>query len=71
MCIRDRLPVGGKNFSISEAAQLAEDIGASWVVPMHCSSQTAQEFVDHMLGHRPRQRFKVFQTGEKWTVPEE
>ena len=29
------------------------------------------EFVSHMLGHRPEQRFKVFQCGEKWTVPEE
>jgi len=65
------LPVGGKNFSISEAAQLAEDIDASWVVPMHCSQDTTQEFVDHMLGHRPYQRFKTLQVGEKWTVPEE
>jgi len=29
------------------------------------------EFVSHMLGQRPAQRFKVFQCGEKWTVPEE
>jgi L-ascorbate 6-phosphate lactonase len=65
------LPIGGKNFSISQAAQLAEDIGAKWVVPMHCSAETAQEFVDHVLGHRPYLRFKVLQPGEKWTVPEE
>jgi hypothetical protein len=24
-----------------------------------------------MLGHRPEQQFKLFQSGEKWTVPEE
>jgi hypothetical protein len=24
-----------------------------------------------MLGQRPDQQFKVFQTGEKWTVPED
>jgi hypothetical protein len=38
------------------------------------SGSTAGEesdFVAHMLGHRPEQRFKVFQPGEKWTVPED
>jgi hypothetical protein len=29
------------------------------------------EFVTHLLGHRPEQRFRVLQCGEKWTVPEE
>ncbi|MEQ1886724.1 MAG: MBL fold metallo-hydrolase [Bryobacteraceae bacterium] len=65
------LPVGGNNFSVAQAAQLAEDIGAKWVVPMHCSAATAQEFENHMLGHRPYQQFKVLQPGEKWTVPED
>jgi L-ascorbate metabolism protein UlaG (beta-lactamase superfamily) len=77
------LPVGGANFSASEAAELAQDIGAGWVVPMHygmfARSHVSRgpavdregEFVAHMLGHRPEQRFKVFQCGEKWTVPEE
>lgn len=68
------LPVGGKTFSVSEAAQLAADIGAAWVAPMH--HQTFNEdleaaFVTHMLGHRPAQRFHVFRCGEKWTVPED
>ena len=65
------LPVGGKNFSVSEAAQLAEDIGAKWLVPMHYESGQENDFVTHMLGQRPHQQFKVFQVGEKWTVPEE
>jgi hypothetical protein len=26
-------------------------------------------FIEHMLGQRPYQRFKVFQCGEGWTVP--
>jgi L-ascorbate 6-phosphate lactonase len=65
------LPVGGKNFSVSEAAQLAEDIGAAWLVPMHYDPGGESDFIDHMLGQRPRQQFKVFQVGEKWTVPEE
>ena len=73
------LPVGGANFSASEAAQLAQDIGAAWVVPMHYgmfgdapeTQKAESDFVAHMLGHRPEQRFKMFQCGEKWTVPEE
>jgi len=68
------LPIGGKNFSVPQAAQLAADIGASWIVPMHYGTfddRDESEFVAHMLGHRPEQRFKVFQCGEKWTVPEE
>lgn len=68
------LPVGGKNFSPSEAAQLAIDMGAKWVVPMHygtfCEDRESA-FVAHMLGHRPELRFRVFQVGERWTVPEE
>jgi L-ascorbate metabolism protein UlaG (beta-lactamase superfamily) len=65
------LPVGGKNFSASDAAQLAEDIGASWLAPMHYTPGEENSFVTHMLGQRPRQQFKVFEIGEKWTVPEE
>lgn len=65
------LPIGGKNFSASEAAQLAEDIGANWLVPMHYEPGEEADFVTHMLGQRPRQQFKVFEIGEKWTVPEE
>jgi L-ascorbate 6-phosphate lactonase len=65
------LPVGGKNFPASEAAQLAEDIGASWLVPMHYQPGQESDFVTHMLGQRPHQQFKVFEVGERWTVPEE
>lgn len=83
------LPIGEGNLSVNEAAQLAADIGARWLVPMHYrtfskAARTTEpdgpvradddletEFVAHMLGHRPEQRFKVFQCGEKWTVPEE
>ncbi len=69
------LPIGGKNFSIGEAGQLATDIGAKWLVPMHYGTfgdgSEENDFIAHMLGHRPEQPFKVFQCGEKWTVPEE
>jgi L-ascorbate metabolism protein UlaG (beta-lactamase superfamily) len=70
------LPIGGGNFTPSEAAQLAVDIGATWVVPMHYKTfgedrGEESEFITHMLGHRPELRFRVFQCGEKWTVPED
>jgi L-ascorbate metabolism protein UlaG (beta-lactamase superfamily) len=68
------LPIGGNNFSPSEAAELAEDIGAAWAIPMHYgtfSEDQESAFVAHMLGHRPGQRFRVFRCGEKWTVPED
>jgi L-ascorbate metabolism protein UlaG (beta-lactamase superfamily) len=68
------LPIGGNNFSVSEAAQLAEDVGAKWLVPMHYGTfdeDRETEFVTHMLGHRPEVRFRTFRVGEKWVVPEE
>lgn len=65
------LGIGGRpnNFEIAEAAQLAEDIGASWLVPMNADETKVDRFVEHMLGHRPAQAFKVFEQGERWTVP--
>jgi len=83
------LPIGPGNFSVSEAAQLASDIGAAWLIPMHhatfiddarttepdgpvqADEDREADFVTHMLGHRPAQKFKVLKCGEKWTVPEE
>ena len=68
------LPINGKgNFEIAEAAQLAEDIGARWLVPMHYGAfaeQTADldRFIDHMLGFRPAIGFKVFEPGERWAI---
>ena len=74
------LPINGRgrgfpgNFEVAEAAQLAEDIGAQWLVPMHYDmfardNIEIDRFVEHMLGHRPAQRFKIFQCGERWAVP--
>jgi L-ascorbate 6-phosphate lactonase len=68
------LPIGKSGFSVSDAAQLAADIGARWLVPMHYQTfgdDLESEFVTHMIGHRPEQRFYTFQCGGKWTVPEE
>ena len=69
------LPINGNgNFDVTEAAQLAHDIGARWLAPMHYGTfadqpDDANRFVDHMLGHRPEIGFKVFQPGEQWAVP--
>ncbi|MEO8026244.1 MAG: MBL fold metallo-hydrolase [Bryobacteraceae bacterium] len=66
------LPIAGKaNFTIQQAAQLAGDIGAAWIVPMHYGTGDDSRFVAHLLGQRPEQAFKVFRVGEKWTVPVE
>lgn len=70
------LPIDGHgNFEIAEAAQLAEDIHAKWLVPMHYGTfaeQTADvnRFVDHLLGFHPSVGFKVFQAGERWMIPD-
>ena len=75
------LPINGRgrgfpgNFEVAEAAQLAEEIGAEWLVPMHydmfaCDTVDINRFIEHMLGHRPAQRFKVFECGEMWALPE-
>ena len=70
------LPIGEEHFSVSAAAQLACDIGAGWVVPMgygtfNDTDHLETRFIAHMLGQRPEQPFKVFQCGERWTVPED
>jgi L-ascorbate 6-phosphate lactonase len=63
------LPIeGAGNFDIAQAAQLAEDIRARWLIPMHYSAD-ASRFVDHMLGFRPSLGFKVFEPGERWMIP--
>jgi L-ascorbate 6-phosphate lactonase len=71
------LPIGGeKNFKIPEAAQLAQQVGAEWLVPMHydmfpgCAVEV-DRFIEHLLGRHPAQRFKVFQCGEGWSIPGE
>ncbi len=64
------------NFTVEEAAQISEQIGAHWLAPMHYgllpgTPGDASAFVDHLLFHRPAQRFKVFTPGEGWTAPED
>jgi len=49
-----------------EAARTREPGG-----PVRAEEDREADFVTHMLGHRPAQKFKVLKCGEKWTVPEE
>jgi L-ascorbate metabolism protein UlaG (beta-lactamase superfamily) len=65
------LPIAGRphNFEIAEAAELAEVIGARWLVPVSDDPARIDGFVTHMLGSRPAQAFKVFEPGERWAVP--
>jgi L-ascorbate metabolism protein UlaG (beta-lactamase superfamily) len=71
------MPINGDgNFDTPGAAQLAEDIEARWLVPMHYGTFAGEpadinHFVDHMLGHRPSIKFKVFEAGEGWAIPSE
>jgi len=68
------LPIDGNgNFEIAEAAQLAEDIHARWLVPMHYGTfaedaADVNRFVDHLLGFHPAVGFKVFEVGERWEI---
>jgi L-ascorbate metabolism protein UlaG (beta-lactamase superfamily) len=68
------LPIAGDgNLSIQEGAQLAQEIGAQWLIPMHyhAGDEAVERFVEHLLGHRPSQKFKVFaEPGDRWTVPQ-
>ncbi|MGH9632672.1 MAG: MBL fold metallo-hydrolase [Bryobacteraceae bacterium] len=63
------IPVGDGEFEAAEAAELAEAIRAEWLVPMNASAEQLNHFVDHMLGHRPAQKFKILEVGEEWPVP--
>ena len=46
-------------------------VETSRAAPVRAGDDLESDFVSHMLGHRPAQKFKVFQCGQKWTVPEE
>lgn len=76
------LPINGRdpargmpgNFTIQEAAALAEEARIGCLVPMHygmfaVNDADPERFVAHLLGHRPAVRFKLFDCGERWTLP--
>jgi L-ascorbate metabolism protein UlaG (beta-lactamase superfamily) len=66
------LPVGAGNdsFTPQQAATLAGDIGARWLVPVCADAAAAGQFLNHLLFHRPEQRFKIFSPWESWQIPE-
>ena len=76
------LPINGRdpargvpgNFSAAEAAQLAVDMGARWVVPTHYDMFTfntvdVQAFAAHVRGRHPALGLRVLRCGERWEVP--
>ena len=65
------LPIAGRpsSFDIAEAANLAEEIGARWLLPVSDDPARVEQFIAHLLGSRPAQAFKVFERGERWSVP--
>lgn len=64
------LPISGPNFTVEEASQLASEIGAAWLVPMHYADrEPLEQFTNQMLFFRPSQRFKTFECGEGWQIP--
>ena len=65
------IPIGATAFEIPAAADLAASIGAEWLVPVAATPAEETAVVTHMLGHRPGQQFKIFECGEKWSVPED
>jgi L-ascorbate 6-phosphate lactonase len=78
------LPINGSdpkrgvagNFNIEQAAQLAADIGAEWLVPTHYDMFTFNtadpgDFVRHMDSRSAGARYKVMQCGEGWRIPAE
>jgi L-ascorbate metabolism protein UlaG (beta-lactamase superfamily) len=61
--------IGPGAFTEAEAADLAERIEVPWLIPAASDPSAGSRFVEHMLGHRPTQRFKVFEPGERWVIP--
>lgn len=61
--------IGPETFTEAQAADLAEQLQLPWLVPAPATPALGQRFLDHMLGHRPLQRFKMFEPGETWEIP--
>lgn len=75
------LPINGRdpargvpgNFTVEEAAALAEAVGAEWLAPMHYDMFTfntvdVSGFVRHVGERHPRQKFRVLKCGELWVL---
>lgn len=63
--------IGPGAFTEIEAADLAEAIEVPWLIPAPLTPEAGTRFLEHMLGHRPLQRFKVFERDEVWALPSE
>jgi L-ascorbate metabolism protein UlaG (beta-lactamase superfamily) len=72
------LPVTGPpgNFSPAEAADLANEIAAKWVVPIGYGMFAGRQadpraFAEQVLSRYPSLRVKLFEPGEAWQIPED
>mgnify|MGYP005843021629 CR=1 FL=1 len=76
------LPVNGRdpargvpgNFTMAEAAQLAENMGAKWVIPTHYDMFTfntadVREFLAYARRRHPALGVVALRCGERWEVP--
>ncbi len=61
--------LGPAYFSELAAAELTEALQAGWLIAAGEDEANKARFLDHLLGHRPQQRFKVFAKGETWEIP--
>jgi L-ascorbate metabolism protein UlaG (beta-lactamase superfamily) len=65
-----------ETFTVEQAATLASAVGARWFAPMHYGTSgeaqvAADRVANHVLGHHPSLRFKVFEPGVAWELPED
>ena len=63
------ISIGPEAFTETQAADLAEQLQMPWLVPAPATPEHGQRFLEHMLGQRPLQRFKMFEPGESWEIP--
>jgi L-ascorbate metabolism protein UlaG (beta-lactamase superfamily) len=64
------------NFTVEQAAQLCNEIGAKWLVPMHYgmfanTAANEDSIAEHLLEHHPELRFNLFKPGVAWEIPED
>jgi len=61
--------LGEGYFSAAEAAALSDSLQAGWLIAATDAEASKACFIEHLLGQRPWQRFKVFEVGETWEIP--
>ena len=55
---------------LAKAEELIEEARNGRMFILVDDEDRENDFLTHMLGHRPSQRFRTLRVGEKWIVPE-